>query len=130
MKFSELVEKLSAINSCSLASHVSQELEISEVAAIYEATSTSISYIEGERFAAQIKTTAAGALILPKNETLKAQATDRGIAWVEAADPKLMFAQTIGIFYQPFKTAPGIHPTAVIDPSAQVGQGFLLVHML
>jgi len=122
MKFSELVEKLSAINSCSLASYASQELEISEVAAIDEARLGTISYIEGERFAAQMKTTNASALILPKNEALQAQAVERGIAWIEAADPRLVFAQALGLFYQPFKPVLGIHPTAVVDPSAKIGQ--------
>jgi UDP-3-O-[3-hydroxymyristoyl] glucosamine N-acyltransferase len=69
-----------------------------------------------------VKTTAASALILPKDAALQAVASDRGIAWVEAPEPRLMFAQAIALFYQPFRPAPSIHPSAVIDPSVQLGQ--------
>jgi UDP-3-O-[3-hydroxymyristoyl] glucosamine N-acyltransferase len=116
MKFSELVEKLGS------NTNSPDDPEITGVAAIDEATPGTISYIEGAKFVAQIATTQASALILPQNEALQAQATARGIAWVAARDPRLMFAQTIALFYQPFKPAPAIHPTAVIDPTATVGE--------
>ena len=122
MKFSELVEKLSAANRATLTVHPTQDPEISGVAAVYEATAGTLSYIEGGRFASLIQTTEATALILPKDASLQTQATDRGIAWIEASDPRLMFAQAIALFYRPFKPEPVIHPTAVIDPSAEVGE--------
>ncbi|HEY9910061.1 MAG TPA: UDP-3-O-(3-hydroxymyristoyl)glucosamine N-acyltransferase, partial [Thermosynechococcaceae cyanobacterium] len=97
-------------------------IEITGVAAVHEASPGTLSYIEGGRFAAQMQTTAASALILPKDAALQAQAIDRGLAWIEASNPRLMFAQAIALFYQPFRPAPAIHPSAVIDPSAEVGQ--------
>ena len=121
MKFSELVEKLRAANQANLTVHNTEDPEISGVAAVYEATPGTLSYIEGGRFMAQIQTTAATALILPKDPSLQAQATDRGIAWIESSYPRLMFAQAIGLFYTPFKPEPVIHPTAVIDPTAEIG---------
>ncbi|MGA7935906.1 MAG: UDP-3-O-(3-hydroxymyristoyl)glucosamine N-acyltransferase [Kovacikia sp.] len=122
MKFSELVQKLNLVIHHSSQAVSTLDPEIVGVAAVDEATPGTLSYIEGERFAHQIKTTAASALILPKDEVLQAEATKRQIAWVEAAYPRLAFAQTIALFYQAFKPAPAIHPTAVIDPSAQIGQ--------
>ncbi len=122
MKFSELVEKLSSINSQSLLSQAEEDLEITGVAPIDSANPGSLSYIDGGKFASQVQTTEASALILPKNPALQAQATERGIAWIEARDPRLMFAQAIALFYQPFKPTPVIHPTAVIDPSVTLGQ--------
>jgi UDP-3-O-[3-hydroxymyristoyl] glucosamine N-acyltransferase len=122
MKFSQLVERLNAVNSYPLKSYFSEDLEITGVAAIDEAVASNISYIEGAKFAAQVKTTKARALILPRDPVLQAEAAARGLAWIEAGDPRLVFAQAIGLFYQPFKPAPTIHPTAVIDPSAQIGQ--------
>lgn len=121
MKFSELVEKLSAMNGQPLPSSTG-EAEITGVAAVDEAIAGQISYIEGAKFAAQVQTTAASALILPKDAALQTQASDRGIAWIEAPEPRLMFAQAIALFYQPFRPAPAIHPSAVIDPSVQLGQ--------
>jgi UDP-3-O-[3-hydroxymyristoyl] glucosamine N-acyltransferase len=116
MKFSELVEKLGSSTTSP------NDPEVNGVAAIDEATPGTISYIEGAKFAAQLATTQASALILPQDETLQAQATSRGIAWVATRDPRLMFAQTIALFYQPFKPDPAIHPTAVIHPTATIGE--------
>jgi UDP-3-O-[3-hydroxymyristoyl] glucosamine N-acyltransferase len=39
------------------------------------------------------------------------------------ANPYLAFAQALELFYHPPQYQPGIHPTAVIDPSARVGDG-------
>lgn len=122
MKFSQLVEKLGAENKNSLAAHPSQDPEITGVAAIEKAAPGTLSYVEGAKYAPQIKTTHASALILPNDATLQSEAAERGIAWVEVANPRLVFAQAIALFYQPFKPAAAIHPTAVIDPTAQIGE--------
>lgn len=121
MKFDELVEKLVTVTGHPLNASSGQTLEITAVAAVDAATAGTLSYIEGAKFASHLQTTAASALILPKDPTLQAQAIDRGIAWIEAAEPRLMFAQAIALFYQPFKPAPTIHATAVIDPTAEIG---------
>lgn len=122
MKFSQLVEKLNAGSKGDLTADFSHDPEITGVAAIEQAASGTLSYIEGAKFAPHVKTTHASALILARDAALQAEATQRGIAWVEVANPRLAFAQAIALFYQPFKPAPVIHPTAVIDPTAQIGQ--------
>lgn len=122
MKFSELVQKLgTAAASNSLVNHAECDPEIEGLAAIDEATPNKLSYVEGEKFASYIKKTAASALILPPNETLQSQAIEQGIAWIATSQTRLLFAQAIALFYQPFRPAPAIHSTAVIDPSAQIG---------
>ncbi|HEY9908660.1 MAG TPA: LpxD N-terminal domain-containing protein, partial [Thermosynechococcaceae cyanobacterium] len=70
MKFSELVEKLRVDNPL-LTVHL-KDIEITGVAAVHEASPGTLSYIEGGRFAAQMQTTAASALILPKDAALQA----------------------------------------------------------
>ncbi len=120
MNFSEIVHKLGIVTS-SLSVLPTLDPDITAIAAVDEATAGNLSYIEGAKFAAQVKTTTASALILPKDTALQAIATERGIAWIEARDPRLVFAQAIALFYQPFRPAPGVHPTAVIDPTAVIG---------
>ena len=120
MRFGQLVQKLNA-EQHSLIAQTELDPEVVGVAAIDEASPGLISYVEGAKFAAQIDTTAASVLILPKDTTLQAKAAERGIAWIEARDPRLMFAQTIALFYQPFHPLPSIHPSAVIAPDAEVG---------
>lgn len=122
MKFSQLAQNLDPTAATSLATAPSIDPEIAGAAAIDEALPGTISYNDGGRLSAQVKTTQASALILPRDEALQTQATDRGIAWIAAAHPRLMFAQTIAQFYQPFRPAAGVHPTAVIDASVQLGE--------
>ncbi len=123
MQFSEVVEKFSpSIKAHSLTAQPDHNPEIQGVAAIDEAVLGQLSYIEGTKFAGMLTKTAANALILPLDESLQAQATAQGIAWIATADPRLLFAQVIRLFYQPFHPAPQIHPTAVIDPSVVLGQ--------
>jgi UDP-3-O-[3-hydroxymyristoyl] glucosamine N-acyltransferase len=123
MKFSEIVEKLSdTAQSNSLSVNKDLDPEITGIAPVDEASISTLSYIEGVKFAAMVGKTAASALILPLDEALQAQATERGIAWIGASEPRLLFAKAIALFYKPFPPAPEIHPTAVIHPSAEVGK--------
>jgi UDP-3-O-[3-hydroxymyristoyl] glucosamine N-acyltransferase len=122
MKFSEIISKLSdRITGNSLTANPEQDLDIMGVAAIEEATSGTISYVEGTKFGSLIASTGASALILPQNEELQLQATQRGIAWLATPEPRLLFAQAIALFYQPYRPTPEIHPTAVIHTTAKIG---------
>jgi UDP-3-O-[3-hydroxymyristoyl] glucosamine N-acyltransferase len=126
MKFSEIVEKLDAAASNSLLSNPECDPEITGVAAISEASAGRLSYIEGGKFASFVGKTAASALILPRDESLQTEASQRGIAWICVADPRLGFARAIALFYKPYHPAPAIHPTAAIDPSATIGNNVYL----
>ncbi|MBD2463852.1 UDP-3-O-(3-hydroxymyristoyl)glucosamine N-acyltransferase [Oscillatoria sp. FACHB-1407] len=121
MKFSELVTTLEATTE-GLNHSAAQNPEITGVAAIDEAPSGTLSYVEGEKYAGYISQTGASALILPPNAAWHQQASDRNIAWISTSNPRLLFAKAIALFYQPFRPQPEIHPTAVIHPSAKVGQ--------
>ena len=117
MKFSELVQRLGVAQFDQAA-----DPEISGVTPIESTQPQTLSYIEGHKFAAQIATTTASALVLPLDPDLQAAATAAGLAWIAAAQPRQVFAQAIALFYQPARPAPGIHATAVIDPTAQLGK--------
>lgn len=121
MKFSDIVEQLGLAETSSLAASPHLNPDIVGVTAVQDSEPNTISYVEGKKFAPYIEQTTNAALILPLNETLQAQATAKDIAWVSVKDPRLGFARAIALFYQPFQLAPGIHPTAVIDPSATLG---------
>ncbi|MDJ0743801.1 MAG: UDP-3-O-(3-hydroxymyristoyl)glucosamine N-acyltransferase [Xenococcaceae cyanobacterium MO_167.B27] len=123
MKFQEIIQQLGDIaQDNSLITQGSCNPDIEGVAAIDEAVSGQISYIEGGKFAQYLNTTDATALILPTDDTLKAQATARGIAWIATAQPRLVFAQAIALFYHPYRPNAGIHPTAIIYPTAVIGK--------
>lgn len=119
ISFSEIILKLS--DSCQNHS-LDCEPMITGVAAVDQATSGMISYIEGKKYASWVAKTEASALVLPPDSSLEAIASERGIAWLTSKEPRLTFAQIIDLFYQPFRPKSGIHPTAVIDPSAKIGE--------
>lgn len=122
MKFSEILEKLSdTASSNSLSFNKENDPEITGLAAVDEATSGTLSYIEGARFASMVSKTSASALILPLDETLQIQAQERSIVWIATKEPRLLFAKVITLFYQPWRPTPEIHPTAVIHPTAKIG---------
>ena len=119
MKFAEIVLKL-AIKEPDFA--LADNPEITGVSAVEEAIAETISYIEGDKFAVMVEKTGASALILPRNQELQAKASSRGIAWIAATEPRLLFAQVIKLFYQPFYPQPGIHPTAVMATDVVLGK--------
>lgn len=122
MKFSDILAKLGDAAVCnSLNLNKDNDPEIAGMAAVDEATSGTLSYIEGAKFAAMIGKTGASALIVPQDEALQAQAQERGIAWIATPEPKLLFARTLKFFYQPWRPTPEIHPTAVIYPNVKIG---------
>jgi UDP-3-O-[3-hydroxymyristoyl] glucosamine N-acyltransferase len=122
MKFSEIIQKLgSVVTEHSLKENNNRDPEITGIAQIEDATTNTLSYVEGAKFAAFVSKTNASALILPPDPTLQAQAQERGIAWVSGKETRLLWAKAIAVFYQPYRPSPEIHPTAVIHPTAKVG---------
>jgi UDP-3-O-[3-hydroxymyristoyl] glucosamine N-acyltransferase len=116
MKFSEVVDRFG-----NPAHWGAADLEVTGVNSIEDATPGQISYIGSEKFVPMIATTGATVLLLPKHEQLQAFVTSQGIAWIEVPEPRLGFAQAIDIFYKPYQPPVRIHPTAVIDPTAKIG---------
>ena len=126
MKFSQIVaalgDEVTASSLDAADSDASGDLELTELAAVQEAGESALSYVEGPKFADYIATTGAGALVLPADEVLQSKAIAHSIPWVSVKHPRLVFARAIALFYQPFQQPPGIHPSAVVDPTAEIGK--------
>ncbi|MDW8202574.1 MAG: UDP-3-O-(3-hydroxymyristoyl)glucosamine N-acyltransferase, partial [Cyanobacteriota bacterium SKYGB_h_bin112] len=121
MRFTDLVQKLGATAS-SLTVLPDVQPEITGTSPIHQAQPATLSYVESTKYAPAIDHTVASALVLPMDEAIQQRATARGLAWLATPQPRLTFAQAIALFYQPFRQPPGIHPTAVIDPTARLGE--------
>jgi UDP-3-O-[3-hydroxymyristoyl] glucosamine N-acyltransferase len=122
MKFSEIVNKLgNIVTDHSLSTNQNHDPDITGLAAIEEASTGSLSYVEGPKFSSWVGKTNASGLILPNDKTLQLQAQERSIVWLAAPEPRLLFAKAIALFYQPYRPSAEIHPTAVIDPTADIG---------
>jgi UDP-3-O-[3-hydroxymyristoyl] glucosamine N-acyltransferase len=93
------------------------ELEIKGVAGIEQAAAGQLTFVANPKYTAAARTTRASAVLVAPDFPEIAAATLR------IANPYLAFAKSIDLFYQSPAYPPGIHPTAAIDSSAQIGEG-------
>ena len=117
MKLTELAHKLG----CRVEGP--PELEIRGVAGIEFAEPGQITFLANRRYAPLLKTTRASAVLVEEGVSLAREGALPPLAALRSANPYAAFAQALGLFYQPPRYAPGIHPTAVIAKSARIGDG-------
>jgi len=111
MKLAQITAALSA-----RLENGSPDTEITGVARIEEANAGQITFVANRKYAAAAKTTRASAVIVAEDFPAIATPTLR------SRNPYLAFARAVELFYQPPKYVPGVHPTAVIHPSAKIGE--------
>jgi UDP-3-O-[3-hydroxymyristoyl] glucosamine N-acyltransferase len=111
MKLGELASRLGA------ELRGDAELEITGVKGIEEAGPSEITFVANPRYTSRARTThAAAVLVEPEFQEISA-------ATLRIKNPYYAFSRALGFFYQPPVYAPGIHSTAVIDPTASIGDG-------
>ena len=111
MKLSELATRLGA------ELRGDAELEVTGVKGIEEAGRREVTFVANPRYAALARTTQAAAVLVEPGFQEISTATLR------LENPYLAFSRALGFFYQPPAYPAGVHPTAVIDSSAEIGQG-------
>lgn len=95
------------------------ELEIKAVAGLAEAGEGDISFLSNPKYAAQVGSTKASAVIVPIDWDRPATC-----ALVRVENSDQVFAQAAELFYEaPPKPTAGVHPSAVVAESAQLGEG-------
>ncbi|MCC7341792.1 MAG: UDP-3-O-(3-hydroxymyristoyl)glucosamine N-acyltransferase [Bryobacterales bacterium] len=109
------LQDISKLLDCTLVGDGS--LEIGGVAGMEQATASELTFLANPRYAAKVKDTRAAAILV--REPIDGPA----ISFLVSQDPYLDFARALALFYEAPRPAPGIHPTAVIDASAVVGEG-------
>lgn len=109
MKLGELASRLGA------ELHGDANIEITGVKGIEEAGPSEITFVANPRYAGLArKTQAAAVLVDPGFQEISA-------ATLRIKNPYLAFARALSFFYQPPAYPPGIDPTAVIHPTAEIG---------
>ena len=93
------------------------ELEVTGLKGIEEAGRSEVTFVANPRYAALARTTQAAAVLVEPGFQEISTATLR------LENPSLAFSRALGFFYQPPVYPAGVHPTAVIDISAEIGQG-------
>jgi UDP-3-O-[3-hydroxymyristoyl] glucosamine N-acyltransferase len=93
------------------------DVEIGSVAPIESARAGQLTFVAEAKYAGAVKNTHASAIIVDENFP----ALDKGQAALRTKNPKYAYAKAVELLYQAPKYKPGIHPSAVIDPSARIG---------
>ena len=115
MKLADLAQKLS----CRLEGP--PNTEIHGVAGIEHAEPGHVTFLANRRYFHLLKTTRASAVLIEERIALDRAPDLPPIAALRAPNPYLAFAHAIELFYQPPRYEPGIHATAVIAKTAQIG---------
>ncbi len=111
--------KLSAIASSLHArlENGSPDTEITGLNGIEQAGPGDLTFVSNPKYSGAARTTKASAVIVSEDfPAIQA-------AMLRAKDPYLTFARALELFHQPVRYAPGVHPTAVVDRTAKVGNG-------
>jgi UDP-3-O-[3-hydroxymyristoyl] glucosamine N-acyltransferase len=94
-------------------------LQISGAASLAEATPGEISFFANRKYIGLLRKTRASAVFVPADF-----AEPITTAQIRVSNPTKAFEQVVLNFApKPITFAPGIHPSAVVDPSAQLGAG-------
>jgi len=112
MKLHELPQRLGG-----QLENATHHVEITGVAGIEEASAGQITFVANPKYAAAARLTRATVIIVGNDFP----ALDRPL--LRHSNPYLAFARAIELFYQDPKHAPGVHKTAVIHSSANIGKG-------
>lgn len=92
------------------------DVEISGLAGLKEAQPGQLSFLANPKYAEYLASTKASCVIVPRSAAVE------GRTLIVSDNPYLTFAKAVTLFYNSAKpkTQPGIHSTAVIDPSAEI----------
>lgn len=93
------------------------DVEVTGVKGIEEAGPAEITFVANPRYTSLARTTKAAAVVVEPEFPEIATPTLR------IKNPYHAFSRALGMFYQPPAYPEGIHPTAVIDPTAEMGEG-------
>jgi UDP-3-O-[3-hydroxymyristoyl] glucosamine N-acyltransferase len=91
------------------------DIEVSDVASLPNATGSSLTFLTGGAYRAQLSSTKAAAVILRPID-----ADDCPVAAILHDDPYACYARMAAVVCPPPAFAPGIHASAVVDESATV----------
>jgi UDP-3-O-[3-hydroxymyristoyl] glucosamine N-acyltransferase len=95
----------------------SPDTEITGLNGIEQAGPGELTFVANPKYAAAARLTKAAGVIVAENFPAIPASTLR------VEDPYLSFAHALELFHQPLRYAPGVHPTAVVHPTAKIGRG-------
>jgi UDP-3-O-[3-hydroxymyristoyl] glucosamine N-acyltransferase len=92
------------------------DMEITGLNGIELAGPGEVTFVANPKYAPAARLTKAAAVIVDEHFPVIPAATLR------VKDPYLSFAHALELFHQPPRYAPGVHPTAIVHPTAKIGR--------
>jgi UDP-3-O-[3-hydroxymyristoyl] glucosamine N-acyltransferase len=112
MRLDELAERLG----CALRGG-DPAMEITGVLGMEQAGPEHLTFLANPKYAHKVKQTRAGAILVHES------AGELPLPCLISANPYLDFARALGLFYHAPRPAPGIHPSASVAATAEIGEG-------
>ncbi len=121
MKLSELATQTGA-----RCEPVDADIEIEAAAGLDQAGRGQVTFLSNPRYTSRVGTTGASAIYVGEDTEVARE----DIAILRARDPYLAFTRALVVFHPAPSFQPGIHPSAVIDASARIGESsFIAAHV-
>ena len=95
------------------------DIEIQGAAGLDDAEPGHVTFLANPRYTPRVQTTLASAVYLAED----AEAVREDLAMLHARDPYLAYTRALRLFHPEPEFEPGVHPSAVVDPSARLGSG-------
>lgn len=119
--------ELAAAIGAELVAGADGDVIIHSAAALEDAGHGQVSFLSNPRYAAQLETTRASAVVLAPSARMPEHAGNPGPALLKARDPYYAFMQAV-VKLHGYRRHPhqGIHASAHVDPTASIGPGTVI----
>jgi len=108
------VEELARLLNCPFEGD--GKTEIRGVSNLEKAKEGDLVFLSHRKYLSLLERSKASAAIIPAEEQY-----DR-IPVIKSENPHISFVKVVEIFYKPYRPEPGIHPSALVSPSAKIGK--------
>lgn len=95
-------------------------VRIRGVASLDAAQPHELSFVSNARYLPRAQATRAGAVLLPRSLEVPLPA---GVAGIRVDDPYVVLSWLLPFLYPESPQEPGVHPTAVVEPGVEMGEG-------
>ena len=93
------------------------QVVVERVASLEGAGRGSVAFVGDAKMVEAARASGAACLIVPEGAAME------GRCFIEVANPKLAFALVAEVLHPPRRNAPGVHPSAAVEPDARLGEG-------
>ena len=115
------LSELAALVGGRLEGDAPPDAEITGVSSLHDALPGDVSFLANPKYAKQLASTKATAVLV--REDCDLPPPEAGGALLRVESPDLAFAKAVPLFTKPaIVRSPGIHPSAVVDPTAKLGR--------